>query len=171
MTLKDTWAKEAEKIARKSMSADKTFGSESPRSKGLFLQQSGIEFIEFLKSGGEAEVWKVKERGMGRRVLAAKLVVMPLAERNERKNFLRLKRIRDKEAENWAKLDHCKNIVPFFPAIEESQTVKEREYLFIGFTMPLAELGDLGGQLAAKKLKGLSQITRLGTAEPIDLTA
>lgn len=86
-----------------------------------------------------------------------------MEDRGEREHVMRIRRIRDQEAENWAKLLPCAHIVPFLGTVEETHPVGGREYLFIGFTMPFAELGDLAKHLKppnSLKLSGLKETVR-----------
>lgn len=101
-----------------------------------------IEFMELIGSGGEGQIYKVRELDPPKREIAAKMFIIPFDERSERYNVEQIKRFQDEEMANWAKFPACNNILDFYGAINTKAIIGNCEYLLIGTKMPLAN-GDL----------------------------
>ena len=125
----------------------------SPIKPEFVLKDVGIEFLDFITTGGEAEIWKVREIEFSKRLLAANLICVLFDERTDAANSQRQTRMQNQEVICWNKVSKCKNIVQYLSAINTVQEIDGKAYLFLGYTMPFAELGDLKKYLANNELK------------------
>ena len=115
----------------------------SPLQPDTYIPEFNLLFEKFLQKGGEAEIWKVRETGMMRRELAAKIILINKENRSSSEGIKRVRRMQDQEAKNWALLDRCEEIVQCHTSIETEVSISGKKYFMCGFTMPWAALGDL----------------------------